>query len=402
MPQYDTHLSCFGCRAKCKGQDPCAQGANATQCSACASLSQEQWAQLRETFNKRSAYRGRTGSQHEEETEELGPDFTGEELAPVDDSLLDTEPEFAGPLDLPTGISPLISNTASSIPAPEAGDPVQLPATSSSSTVDSSAFFKAPAPPPSSFFQPPTPGRIAVTDRMAALSLPRPTRIASAPSTEIPQTPKTLMLKSHLEQQNFELMNKLQEKNQEQFQSLSSQLQTGLQAFLEQSMKTMFDKLTPVQPQAPVPAPATAPTSAADPFITSVTPLQGLSSQTEEPMDSAPSQPQPPQVKKGLTKVKGSSNIAKQSLHAVASQISVPATTASASVPTSQAPLSTAPRLSSPLQTLEQEDYGTDTSSASFATSTKTEDTPDLGEQAAPPNLPFRACPEGQGIPGYS
>ena len=34
MAQFDGHSSCFGCRAKCKGQDPCAQGADTTQCVA--------------------------------------------------------------------------------------------------------------------------------------------------------------------------------------------------------------------------------------------------------------------------------------------------------------------------------------------------------------------------------
>ena len=43
MPQFDTRGSCFGCRAKCKGLDPCAQGADTTQCSACALLTEQQW-----------------------------------------------------------------------------------------------------------------------------------------------------------------------------------------------------------------------------------------------------------------------------------------------------------------------------------------------------------------------
>ena len=57
MPQFNGHIFCFGCRAKCKGQDPCAQGANQTQCSQCAFLSEEQWRQLRENYAKKSAYR---------------------------------------------------------------------------------------------------------------------------------------------------------------------------------------------------------------------------------------------------------------------------------------------------------------------------------------------------------
>ena len=60
MPQFDSCGSCFGYRTKCKGQDPCAHGADTTQCSACASLREEQWSHLRESFAKRSAYRQRT------------------------------------------------------------------------------------------------------------------------------------------------------------------------------------------------------------------------------------------------------------------------------------------------------------------------------------------------------
>ena len=39
-----------------KGQDPYAQGADMTQHSACAALSEEQWTHLRENFTKRSVY----------------------------------------------------------------------------------------------------------------------------------------------------------------------------------------------------------------------------------------------------------------------------------------------------------------------------------------------------------
>ena len=78
----------------------------------------------------------------------------------------------------------------------------------------------------------------------------------------------------------------------------------------------------------------------------------------------------------------------------MASGVQVPTTTPSATPtppPTATATPAggLAPRLSSPLQVLEQEDYGTDSSSASFATS-KPDEAQDLGEQAPPPNLPFR------------
>ena len=45
-------------------------------------------------------------------------------------------------------------------------------------------------------------------------------------------------------------------------------------------------------------------------------------------------------------------------------------------------------KLQCPLQVLEQEKYGTDTSASSFTTPGSEEPT-DTGEQAAPPNLPF-------------
>ena len=109
MPQFDSHISCFGCRAKCRGQDPCAQGADATQCAACANLTEEQWSQLRETFNRRSSYRNKASSQPQDETEELDlePEFTGEDLSrAIDESILDA-PENSETLQLPTGISPL-------------------------------------------------------------------------------------------------------------------------------------------------------------------------------------------------------------------------------------------------------------------------------------------------------
>ena len=61
------------------------------------------------------------------------------------------------------------------------------------------------------------------------------------------------------------------------------------------------------------------------------------------------------------------------------------------SISSSQPPSAAAiPRLQSPLQALEQEMYGTDTSASSFAASNRSEEPTDPGEQAAPPNLPFR------------
>ena len=106
-------------------------------------------------------------------------------------------------------------------------------------------------------------------------------------------------------------------------------------------------------------------------------------------MDSAPSQPAPPEVKKGLSKVKGSSAIAQQSIQAVVSQVKVPTTTPSTQ-PSSLPTAASAPRLASPLQALEQEEYGTDASASSFSSASKPEDPTEVGEQAAPPTVPFR------------
>ena len=113
-------------------------------------------------------------------------------------------------------------------------------------------------------------------------------------------------------------------------------------------------------------------------------------------MDATPSQP-PLSVKKGLANVKGFSAIASQSLQAVAFQIQVPpsaalqATSISPSAPPMAVPPTIAPapsKLQSPLQVLEQEEYGTDTSTSSF-TAPRLEEPTDNGEQATSPNLPF-------------
>ena len=214
----------------------------------------------------------------------------------------------------------------------------------------------------------------------------------TATPIDIPQTPRTQLLKSHLEQQNFELMHKLQRKNEEQMRDISTQLQTGLQAFLQQSMENMFNRLAPTQTN---PAPQA---STAQPHIVSITPLSAVpaANKSEEPMDETSAQPAPA-IKKGLANVKRSSAIATQSLQAVASHIQVPsAPPQSTTVPPSAQPTvaptnlpSTTAKLQSPLQVLEQEEYGADSSASSF-TSPRSEEPTDTGEQAAPPNLPFR------------
>ena len=181
------------------------------------------------------------------------------------------------------------------------------------------------------------------------------------------------------------MMNSLQQKNQQQIKDLSAQLQTGLQALLQQSMEQMFNRLAPAQTQPPAATSTTPP-----PHILSITPVSAIPpAKTEEPMDLAPSQPAPPEVKKGLSKVKGSSAIAQQSIQAVVSQVKVPTTTPSTQ-PSSLPTAASAPRLASPLQALEQEEYRTDASASSFSSASKPEDPMEVGEQVAPPNLPFR------------
>ena len=65
----------------------------------------------------------------------------------------------------------------------------------------------------------------------------------------------------------------------------------------------------------------------------------------------------------------------------------IPTSASSTVAPSNIAPTSS--KLQSYLQVLEQEDYGTDTSASSF-TNPRSEKPTDTGEQAAPPNLPFR------------
>ena len=229
------------------------------------------------------------------------------------------------------------------------------------STTDSSALFRALHPLsqtvtqdilPSGYLPHTSPGRQSVADRMAALSFLQTQRAVS--TTEIAQTP--------IAQTPFEMMNSLQQKNQQQIKDLSAQLQTGLQAFVQQSMEQMFTCLAPAQTQPPATT-STAP----PPHIVSITPVSAiLPAKAEEPMVSAPSQPALPEVKKGFSKVKGSSAIAQQSIQAVVSQVKVPMTTPSTQ-PSSLPKAASAPRLASPLQALEQEEYGTNASGSSFS-----------------------------------
>ena len=163
---------------------------------------------------------------------------------------------------------------------------------------------------------------------------------------------RTQLIRSQLEQQNFEMMNSLQQKNQ-QIKDLSAQLQTGMQAFLQQSMEQMFNRLVPAQTQPPAATSTTPP-----PHIVSITLVSAIPpAKAEEPMVSAPSQPAPPEVKKGLSKVKGSSAIAQLSIQAVVSQVKVPTTTPSTQ-PSSLPMAASASRLASPLQAWNKRNTG--------------------------------------------
>ena len=104
------------------------------------------------------------------------------------------------------------------------------------SSDSSPALFRAPDPvlTQDTISTGQTPSRRGERTYFSTFSMPQPQRTATP--IDIPQTPRTQLLKSHLEQQNFELMHKLQRKNEEQMRDISTQLQTGLQAFLQQCL----------------------------------------------------------------------------------------------------------------------------------------------------------------------
>ena len=203
MPQFDTHGSYFSCRAKCKS----AQGADLNQCVPCAAFSEEQWTHLRENFAKRSAYRSRTWCQKNsfEEPDISEPVFTSEDLSRVDDSILDLEPKHSYSTAAVTSSLYLMSLPA---PLPRSSQDIPttcvIPGPVHQPHGDSSAFFKALIPVPQMVTHtthppqvPHTPGGHSVVYRMASLSFVQPQRIFSL---NVPQTARTQMIKSHLEQ----------------------------------------------------------------------------------------------------------------------------------------------------------------------------------------------------------
>ena len=86
------------------------------------------------------------------------------------------------------------------------------------------------------------------------------------------------------------MMYMLQRKNQEQMRDISAQLQSGLLAFLKQSLENMFTRLAPAQANT---APPSLTALVAQPHIVSMTPVSAKlpATKPEEPMDSTPSHP---------------------------------------------------------------------------------------------------------------
>ena len=127
--------------------------------------------------------------------------LTGEDFSRVDDTLLDLEPEDSGTSAPLTGISPLTSLPAA-LPAQNVLTTYFTMGPVQQSTTDSSALFRAPHPlsqtvtqdiSPSGYLPHTTPGSQSVVERMA-VSFPQPQRAVL--TTEIPQTPRTQLIRS--------------------------------------------------------------------------------------------------------------------------------------------------------------------------------------------------------------
>ena len=103
MPLFDQRLYCYGCRAKCIGEDPCAKGADIINCASCSRLTDEEWKHLQATYAIRSEKRAsKTHIQTNEPpfSRRYPPDMLSlnepemtEFSGPVDESLLDTNEE---------------------------------------------------------------------------------------------------------------------------------------------------------------------------------------------------------------------------------------------------------------------------------------------------------------------
>ena len=188
------HIACFGCRAKCKGPNSCAQGAQVNQCAVCSTLFEEQWSHLRENFAKRSAYSNHSGSQDESNVE---PETEDE---PVDDRLLDLEPEQPGNIAPVTDISP-IANQPSSAYIPVMSFPAHT--TPVLQSFASAALFRVLDPVLSAQDTIPT-GKISnrqyMPDKMTTFSLPQSTTSAPKKAGRLPSIKLPMVAElSHLQ-----------------------------------------------------------------------------------------------------------------------------------------------------------------------------------------------------------
>ena len=161
MPAFDTHLRCYSCRRKDKGEDPCTSSAPVDACAACASLTEIEWNHLKSYFAERRAKRKKSLSllihryrhQRSEEDPEAGE---------IDDSILDLDQDeqqiktgytTATNITAPAGLSQLqpgtsIGDQTFSVPAIYVPRSMAFPAdpTLTPTTTSLEVFFKTLAP----------------------------------------------------------------------------------------------------------------------------------------------------------------------------------------------------------------------------------------------------------------
>ena len=195
-----------------QGADPCASGAPLEACSACSTVTEIEWNQLRTVFQERSAKRA---SKNQPDSERKP------EASKIDDSILDLNTDdqpvgstrYTSPTRkaVPTNLSPLLASSSGGVKFLEPTIPPPRSAAFQTVLVSSSTvFFKTPAPVQSTSNQDP----VFTSD---------PQRLVPPP------TLCTQMLKAHFEQQNMQMMENLSQQNQKQIQDLSLQLQSGFQ-----------------------------------------------------------------------------------------------------------------------------------------------------------------------------
>ena len=248
------------------------------------------------------------------------------------------------------GISPLIHQTAQAH--------IQPPQVLASQTViPASTVFSQPPPqtvyvqqqpqqPQTVFSQPQT----VVSQPAASFVIPQaPTQQAPVQQVQhvptpqrtanltVPQTPHTQVLQAHLEQQNFQMMQKMEQRTDQKLDAIVNEMRQGLQTFMQQmqanqqqlqanqqAQAQQQQQQVQMQQAAAAPAPV-------DP--------------QPEPMEvqAQATAPPRPTIKKGLVGTKGSSNIAASSMQSIVAP---------------QQP--SASRVRSPLELLEAQNYGTE------------------------------------------